>query len=264
MQSLLSDWKQAQRSGVRIDRPVEEELWQRFSHARTTFDRQRRHFFASLEKRNSEAKGAKEKIVAEAERLSASTDWAATASAYRELMDQWKRSGQASRKDDDALWARFRAAQDAFFNARQSANAAIDAEYSANLEVKEQLLAEAQKLVPVTNLAAAKQALRGIQERWEAAGKVPRDAIRRIEGAFEAVEREIRDAEQTQWVRSNPETKARAEGAAAQLETAIAALESELEQAKAAGDATRVKDIEDGLAARKSWLAQIVKTAQER
>ncbi len=263
LRSLLDRWKEAQRSGPRIDRSTEESLWKRFSHARTAFDRERRHFFADLEQRNAAAKAAKEKLVAEAEALQDSTDWGATAASYRDLMASWKAAGRASRKDDDALWARFRAAQDHFFAARDAANAAVDAEYSENLKVKEALLDEAEALLPITDLNAAKAALRGIQERWEAAGKVPRGDVQRVEGRLRAVENAVRDAEQAQWTRSNPETRARAEGAAAQLEAAIEGLEADLAQARSAGDRRRVEELEGAIAARRAWLEQVVKAAEE-
>ncbi|RAC14716.1 DUF349 domain-containing protein, partial [Burkholderia multivorans] len=70
---------------------------------------------------------------------------------YKDLMTQWKRAPRASRKDDDALWARFRAAQDVFFAARDAENAALDEEYKGNLEVKEALLKKAQALLPITD-----------------------------------------------------------------------------------------------------------------
>ncbi len=85
-------------------------------------------------------------------------------------MDQWKTTPRASRKDDDALWGgRFRAAQDVFFSNRQAANEQIDQEYTANLAVKEQLVAEAQALLPINDLNAAKKALQSIRT----AGKMP-------------------------------------------------------------------------------------------
>jgi len=263
LRSLLERWKEAQRSGPRIDRPTEEALWKRFSHARTAFDRERRHFFADLEQRNAAAKAEKEKLVAEAEALQHSTDWGATAAAYRDLMARWKAAGRASRKDDDALWARFRAAQDAFFGARDAENAAIDAEYGKNLEVKEALLVEAEALLPVTDLAAAKEKLRDLQDRWEAAGKVPRADVQRVEGRMRAVENAIRGAEQARWDRTNPETRARAEGAAAQLEAAIEALEQDLAKARESGDARRVQEAETALAARRAWLEQVVRAAED-
>jgi hypothetical protein len=260
---LLDRWKEAQRSGPRIDRPTEESLWKRFSHARTAFDRERRHFFADLEQRNSSAKIEKEKLVSEAESLATSTDWGYTAGAYRDLMTRWKAAGRASRKDDDALWARFRAAQDRFFQARDAENAVIDAEYGENLKVKEELLVEAEALVPVKDLNKAKAVLRNIQERWEEAGKVPRGDIQRVEGRLRAVETAVRDADQAQWKRSNPETRARAEGAAAQLESAIEGLEADLAAAQAKGDKRKISELEAAVAARRSWLEQVVKAAED-
>lgn len=260
---LLDQWKDAQRNGPRLDRPTEESLWKRFSHARTTFDRERRHFFAELESRNAGAKAAKEALVREAESLATSTDWGATAGAYRDLMTRWKAAGRASRSDDDALWARFRSAQDAFFAARDAASAATDTEFRANLEVKEALLAEAERLVPVTDLRAAKAALRSIQDRWESAGKVPRADVQRVEARMRAVETAVRDAEQSDWRRSNPETRARAEGAAAQLEAAIAGLEDDLAQAQAKGDQRRIREAQAALDARRSWLEQVQRAAQD-
>lgn len=260
---LLDQWKEAQRSGPRLDRASEESLWKRFSHARTTFDRERRHFFAELESRNAGAKAAKEDLVREAESLATSTDWGTTAGVYRDLMARWKASGRASRSDDDALWARFRAAQDAFFAARDAAAASTDDEFRANLETKEALLTEAERLVPVKDINAAKAALRTLQDRWESAGKVPRADVQRIEARLRAVETAVRDADQAVWQRSNPETRARAEGAAAQLESAIAGLEADLAAAEAKGDARKVAEAQASLEARRSWLEQVQRAAQD-
>lgn len=261
LRSLLDQWKQAQRSGPRLDRPTEDALWKRFSRARTTFDRNRGHFFSQLDATQSEVKRAKEQLIAEAEALSTSTDWGRTSAAYRDLMDRWKAAGRASRKEDDALWARFRAARQAFYEARENENAQIDAEYAANLEVKLALLEQAEALLPVTDPEAAKAALRPIQDKWDEAGKVPRNDVQRVEGRMRAVEQAVRDADQERWSRSDPEKKARAEGAAAQLYEAIDALEQQLAQARAAGDVRAEKEAATALEARKSWLDQILRSA---
>jgi len=263
LRELLDRWKAAQQAGPRIDRGAEDALWKRFSAARTTFDRNRRHYFSELETRNTSAKRVKEQLVAEAEKLTSSTEWGPTTGAYRDLMARWKAAGRASRKDDDALWAKFRAAQDAFFAARDAANAATDEEYRANLEVKEQILADAEKLVPVKDLQAAKSALRTLQDRWDAAGKVPRGDVQRVEGRMRAVEQAVRDAEQVEWRRSNPETRARAEGALSQLETAIANLEQDLADAETKGDKRKIAEAQAALDARRSWLTQIQKAAAD-
>jgi hypothetical protein len=194
MNELFDAWKAAQKSGIRLGRSTEDSLWKRFRSARTVFDRHRRAYFSQLDSDNAAAKAAKEALIARAEELSTSTDWGQTAGEYRRLMDEWKASKRASRKDDDALWARFRAAQDQFFTARQAVNQAVDQEYAANLTVKEALVAEAQALLPITDLAAAKKSLQSIRDRWEEAGKVPRGDMQRIEAGLRKVEDAVKSS----------------------------------------------------------------------
>ena len=257
LRELLELWKAAQRRGPRLDRSTEDGLWKRFSHARTTFDRHRRQFFSELDAKQSQVKAAKEALIRRAEELQHSTDWAGTSAKYRALMDEWKKAGRASRKEDDALWARFRAAQQVFFDARRAKDEATDAEFAENLRVKESLLAKAEALLPIKNVKAAKKALRPIQDAWEEAGRVPRGAVRRIEARMRAVEDAIREAENAEWRRTDPETKARAEGLAGQLEESIAELEKDLESARAAGNTKKVTEAEAALTARRAWLEQV-------
>ncbi|MCH8613022.1 DUF349 domain-containing protein [Arsenicicoccus dermatophilus] len=261
IRELLDEWKQHQRTSAKLDRETENALWQRFSHARNSFDKARRVYFAELESTQTEAKATKERLVAEAEKLSTSTEWGQTAGAYKRLMDQWRQAGRAGRKDDDALWARFKAAQDAFFNAKDAQSAEEDKEFRANLEVKEGLLAEARALLPITDLAAAKSTLRTIQDRWDAAGKVPRSEMGRIEGELRKVEQAVRDAEDARWKKSNPEVNHRASAFAEQIEKALEKENKALERAKATGDATRIKKAEENLAARRQLL-EMVQRAQ--
>ena len=69
-----------------------------------------------------------------------------------------------------------------------------------------------------------------------------------------AVEDAIREAENAEWRRTDPETKARAEGLAGQLQDAIAGLEKDLAAAQAAGDAKKIAEAEAALTARRAWL----------
>ena len=262
LRELLEQWKGAQRRGPRLDRPTEDGLWKRFSHARTTFDRHRRQFFSELDAKQAQVKAAKEALIKRAQEMSSSTDWAGTSAKYRALMEEWKRAGRASRKEDDALWARFRAAQQVFFDARRAKDEAADAEFAENLKIKEALLAKAEALLPVKNVKAAKRALRPIQDAWEEAGRVPRNAVRRLEGRMRAVEDAIREAENAEWRRTDPETKARAEGLAGQLQDSIASLEKDLAAAQAAGDTKKVAEAEAALTARRAWLDQVLRSAR--
>ena len=255
VRDLLEEWKAHQRSGPRLDKDVENALWKRFSHARTAFDKMRKTWFAQLDEEHGQAKSVKTKLVAEAEALSTSTDWGATAGAFKRLMQEWKRAGRAARSDDDALWARFKAAQDAFFDAKDQVVAAEEAEYAENLKVKEQLLEEAEALpVDAEHLDSTKAALRRIQDRWEAAGKVPRADIRRVEGRLRAVEQKVRDVEDKQWQRTDPELAARAQSMVDQLERGVQGLESDLAAAQAAGDEKKVARLTSELETKRTWL----------
>ena len=195
MAELFDEWKAAQKAGPRLSKSVEDGLWKRFRGARTQFDKTRRAHFSQLDAKSAEAKQVKERLIARAEELSSSTDWGVTAGKYRDLMDEWKRAPRASRKEDDALWARFRAAQDVFFAARKAENAQIDQEFGENLKVKEQILADGQKLLPFTDVKAGRRALNELRGRWEEAGKVPRGDIRRMEEGFRKLEDALKQAE---------------------------------------------------------------------
>jgi hypothetical protein len=256
MRALLDEWKSFQRTGPKLDRESETALWQRFSAARNSFDRARRVHFAQLEDTQSEARSAKEKLAKEAEALAPSKDWAPTATAFKRLMDRWREAGRASRSDDDALWARFKTAQDSFFNAKDKLVAAENEEFRANLVVKEALLAEAEAILPVTDTDAAKATLRVIADKWERVGKVPRADMERLEKGIRRVEQAVRDIDEKRWASVNPEAAARAQSLVEQLESAVKGLRKDLEKAQASGDATKVADAQSALDAREKWLAQ--------
>lgn len=259
LRQLVEEWKAA----PRIERPVEAALWKRMSAARSTFAKRRKAYFSDLEGQREQARIRKEKLISEAESLSNSTEWGPTAARYRELMREWKGAGRAARDVDDGLWVRFKQAQDVFFAARSEAFAERDAELAGNAAKKEELLAEAEKLLPVTDIRTARGALRSIQERWEEAGPVPRDARDRLEGGLRRVEETIRGAEDKEWRRSNPEARARAESTVEQLRTAIADLETKREKAQASGSEKKVREATEALEARRAWLAEAEHTLNE-
>ncbi|QDO90341.1 DUF349 domain-containing protein [Ornithinimicrobium ciconiae] len=254
MRGMLDEWRSLQKKGPKLDKDVENALWQRLSTARSSFDKARKGFFSELDVQHGEAKRVKEKLVAEAEALSTSKDWGPTAGAFKRLMQDWRRAGRAQRADDDALWERFKSAQDQFFNAKDEVVAAENEVFRENLVAKEELLKEAESLVPVKDLESAKTKLRTIQEKWDEAGKVPREDMSRVEGRLRKVEQAVRDLEDAKWSRSNPELNARAQSMTAQLERAVQGLEQDLEAARATGDDTKIAAAQSALDARRQLL----------
>ncbi len=231
LKAILEEWRTIRG----IDRKTDDLLWKRFAKARDTFTRRRGSHFAELDKERGAAKDVKEKLIARAEELADSNDFAETATEYRTLMSDWKASGRAPRDVEDALWERFRDAQERFFSRRQKTFADRDAEFEANATVKQGLLAEAEKIDLGRGLDAAKASLRSVQERWEAAGKVPRERIRTLDAGLRAVEDRIKSAEDSMWRKTDPETTARL----AQFRSRFEAYQAQADKATAAGDAKR-------------------------
>ncbi|WP_030774483.1 MULTISPECIES: DUF349 domain-containing protein [unclassified Streptomyces] len=259
LRALVDIWK-----GLpRLDRKSDDELWHRFSHARSAFSKRRKAHFASLDAQREDARKVKERLVAEAESLSKSTDWGPTAARYRELMADWKAAGRAQRESEDDLWNRFRGAQDVFFAARSEVFAERDAEQIENLKLKEELADEAEKLVPITDLKAARAAFRSLNERWEAIGHVPRDARPKVEGRMHSVERAIQEAEEGEWRRTNPEARARAAGLTGQLQAAVDKLREQIDAARAAGNNAKADKLSRELEGRQALLDQALKGLEE-
>ncbi len=257
MNALFEQWKSQQRTPPRLSKSQEDPLWKRFREARSTFERSRKAFFVRRDKEAAEIKKAKEELIVEAEKLQGSTEFGPTTKAYHRLMDRWKALGRGPRKTEDAQWARFRAAQDVFFSARDQANAKIDAEYAENLKKKEDILGKLRELMPFTKPQAVRDRYLKLLDEFENAGKVPRADIKRVERAINEVQDAFREAE---GATRSPRESARNERQSdmiSQLEDTISELEHQRAEAESAGDGKRVSEAEEALAARRSWLQML-------
>ena len=250
--ALFAQWQTHQQEGPKLPKGEANDLWKRFRAAKSTIEQNRRAFFAELDSVHRDAKTRKQALIEKAEALvEKGVDGIP---GYRALLDEWKQSGRAGKRHDDALWAKFKAAGDAIYAAKSEVDARDNVEFQGNLDAKLALLAEAEPLLAETDRDKLRSALAGIQRRWDEIGKVPRDQVKNVEDRLRKVEQHLRTLDDDHWKRNNPETKARTEGLAGQLNAAIAKLESELENAKASGDKAKIAEATDALEARKLWL----------
>lgn len=251
--AIVDEWKALPRS----DRSVEQELWKRLSSARSGFDKRRRAHFAQLDGERKEALARKRDLIEQAQKLADSTDWGPTTKALKKLMDDWKRAPRASRSDEDKLWKRFKAAQDSFYSAMKAADSARDAELTPNVAVKEELLTQAEGILPLSpgqDLSSAKRTLRSIQDKWEKAGDVPRSERSRLEGRLRKVEDAVRKADSQAWQQHDPEKQARAESTANAFTDALMRQEAELADAQAKGDSDAVRRLEQTVESTRALL----------
>ena len=238
LRTILDEWKTI--NG--LDRKTDDALWKRYSAAREAFNRRRGSHFAEMDRDRAGAREAKEKLCVQAEALVGSTDWGTTSAEFRKLLVDWKAAGRAARDVDDALWARFKGAQDTFFKARNAATAERDAEFHANASAKEALLSEAEKLDAGNHDARA--ALRTIGDKWDAIGKVPREKSADLERRMRAVEKKVRDAAEPSG--PDPQAQARAE----QFRERAEQYARQAQKAEAAG---RGKEAEEAKANAEQW-----------
>jgi hypothetical protein len=239
MREVLEEW----RTITGLDRKTDDALWKRYSAARETFNRRRGSHFAELDRERVGARQAKEGLCERAEELADSTDWGPTGATFRDLLTQWKAAGRASKEVDDALWARFKGAQDKFFSARNAVNAERDAEFDTNADAKQALLAQAEA-IDVSDPDAARAAMRAIGDKWDAIGKVPRERGAELERRLRVVEKKVRDAASTGW--TDPEAQARAD----QFRIRAEQYEQQAAKAEASG---RTKDAEQARANAAQW-----------
>jgi hypothetical protein len=252
LDELFARWQQHQKDGPRLPKNEANELWKRFRAARSIIERNRKAFFAELDAQHRDARTTKTTLIERAEALvPRGVDGIPQ---YRELLDEWKRAGRAGRRDDDALWARFKAAGDEIYAAKAQAETIENEEYSGNLEAKLALLAEAEPLLQETDRDVAKARLLDIQRRWDEIGRVPREQVRTIEDRLRRVEAAVRKLDEEHWRANNPEKQARSAGLAAQLTEAIERLEAELAEAEASGDTKAAAEAQEAIDARRAWL----------
>jgi hypothetical protein len=255
MAKLFADWQEVQKTGAKVSKADADPIWKRFSVARTRFETAKRAYFAGLDASNKAVRAAKNAIVEQAEKLaSAGSD---SIVEYRKLLEQWKSAGRTPGKSDDALWARFKAAGDTIYSARQASSASEAGDHAANLAAKLELLKTYSDIDPNKGLDEAKRRLQELQKKWEKVGKIPKEKIREVEDKLRAIENKVKSAEQDHWRKSDPASIDRSNSVISQLETAIVKLEAELAKATATGNDKKIKDATDALSARRAWLETV-------
>jgi len=247
---IVEEWKKLPH-GTKSD---EQALWKRFSTARSAFDKTRRQYFSTLEAGRKEANKVKSEIVTQAKAIAESKDWTDTANKFRNLMAKWKSAPILERKEEQKLWKEFKLAQDVFFAARTAALSVMDEEHTKNLEAKKVLAEKAEKILPITDIKSARQALKPIQEEWSKIGHVPRKDKEKIESRLKSVEEAIRSAEKNELNRTDPAKSARAQSTMELLEAKLAKTEKERDAAIAKGDTKKAESLSSTIESQKMLL----------
>jgi hypothetical protein len=189
MRELSAEWKTV----AAAPRERAEGLWRRF---RAAADAVRAHIEPALAQQSAaQADHLTKKIslCEQAEALSSSTDWITTATTLKNLQAEWKTIGPAPRREEQAVWERFRAACNAFFTRRQDDLKQRKEVWGGNLEKKEALIARAEALGDSPDPDAAFQELKSLQAQWKAIGPVKKSKSEHVWQKFRAASEKIFD-----------------------------------------------------------------------
>ena len=160
-----------------------QKIYDRFRAACDAFFARKKEFYAGFKESINENLARKLAICEQAEALKDSTDWKATADTLIDLQKQWKEIGAVPRQKSDALWKRFRAACDSFFEARDKQPKDAN-DYYGNLKAKQRLIAEINAYELSGDAEADAEAGSKFSERWQAIGFVPFNEKDRIAQAY--------------------------------------------------------------------------------
>lgn len=165
---LQAQWKTIG-SGSRKEN---EAVYQAFRALCDEFFAAKKNFSKDADALSQEIVQKKKGLIEKAQALSSSTDWKNTADQLKKLQKQWQDFGSAGQRYENKLWKDFRAACNAFFDARQTHFEGQDAANTQNLEAKLALITALQNYTLPADKQAALAELRDFQQQFNAIGPV--------------------------------------------------------------------------------------------
>lgn len=250
-------------------------IYERFRAACDKFFELKREFYAEVKDEMEENLRLKTEICEAAEALKSSEEWKKATDELIALQAKWKEIGTVSRRHADAIWKRFRAACDEFFERKSKHYASVDGEYAENLAKKTALIAE---MVAADVKEGGYELIKEFQRRWSEIGFVPikaKESLQKqykeaVDKMFAVVRGSERDRsmnkfkERLSTMKSNGEKRLRTErerlyNKVRQLEQDIALLENNIGFfSKSKGAEALIADVQQKIERAKRELAEAV------
>ena len=171
-------------------------IYERFRTACDRFFEAKRQFYSGVKAEMEHNLQLKTEICEAAESLMNSEEWKKATDELIALQARWKEIGAVSRRHSDAIWRRFRAACDKFFERKGAHFASVDGEHEENLKKKLALLEE---MAAADVKTGGYDVIRDFQRRWGEIGFVPikqKDAVqKKYKAAVDALFNTLRGTE---------------------------------------------------------------------
>ena len=180
MENLQSQWKNVGFAAKKEN----QKIYDRFREACDKFYNSKREYYANFKNVMQDNLKLKEQLCEKAEALMESEDWKKATDQLIQLQEQWKEIGPVARKQSDAVWKRFRAACDHFFDNKSKHFDKVDEQYSGNLALKLALIEEVKAYKVGDTRDDDINAMREFQNRWNAIGYVPFKEKEKVQKEF--------------------------------------------------------------------------------
>ena len=168
-------------------RKVNADLFARFRKSCDDFFEKKAAFFKKMKEELAANLAKKIELCEKAEALKDSTDWKATTDALVALQKEWKTVGPVVKKHSDAVWKRFIAACDAFFEEKKKQNVNIHSVEHENLKQKKEIIAQIKAIFEDENKDDAPAKVRQLMKQWQEVGHVPYKEKDKIYAEYKAL-----------------------------------------------------------------------------
>ena len=175
LQALHDQWREI----GPVARDVREEMWNRFKEASSVVNKRHQDFFQNKKENEAANEAAKTELCEKVEAIDYNnfksySEWDEATKKILEIQNEWKGLGFASRKVNNALFARFRSACDNFFSAKAEYFKKAKEESRDNLAKKEALCEKAEALAADFDKKGALDEMQALQKEWKEVGVVRR------------------------------------------------------------------------------------------
>ncbi len=187
LQKLHEQWKEF----GPVAKEYRDQIWDRFKAATAVINKKYQAFFEGLKEQHAENLAKKtvlcEKVEEIAEReVSDSNEWNAFSKEIEDIQKEWKTIGFASKKENQKIYDRFRAACDKFYGRKRDFYTEYKDSINANLEKKISLCEAAEALKSSTEWKKATDQFINLQKQWKEIGAVPRKKSEQLWKRFRA------------------------------------------------------------------------------
>lgn len=187
LQKLHDQWKEF----GPVAKEFREDVWNRFKSATSVINKRYQTYFEGLKSQQQENLEKKTKLcermeeIAAAE-ISSAAEWNSYSKEIEGIQAEWKTIGYATRKENQKVYDRFRAACDAFFTRKRNYYASMKDDMNVNLEKKLALIEQAEALKTSTEWKKASDQFIALQKQWKEIGVVPRKRSEQLWKRFRA------------------------------------------------------------------------------